>query len=61
MVVTARRDKGCLIAKALRQLEAQNAAVKLERPVKVRDFQMHMSDPNRRIDGMWRQRLLARS
>jgi hypothetical protein len=59
MVVTASRDERRLVAVALCQFEPEHIAVERERPIEIRDFQMHMSDPDSRVDRTRRQRLLA--
>ncbi len=39
-----------LLADALRQLEAEHAAIESERPVDIGDFEMHVTDADSGID-----------
>jgi hypothetical protein len=57
MVVAAGRDERRLGAVALHQLEAEDAAIKGQRPVEIGHLEMDMPDPNTRIDGAGRQSL----
>ena len=51
MVVAAGRDEGRLRAETLHQLEAQDTAVEVERPLQVGDLQVDMADAHPGIDG----------
>jgi hypothetical protein len=50
VVVAAGRNEGRLVAEPLLQLEAEHAAVELERPVEVGDFQVDVADVDTGID-----------
>src|SRR5438067_1716134 len=56
MMVSAGRDEGRVRAVALLELEAENAAVEVERAVDVGDLQVHVADVHARIDGAGRGR-----
>ena len=56
MVIITRRNKRSRIPKSQLQPKPQHAAIKRQRPVDVRDLQMHMPDPRPRIN---RHRLQA--
>ena len=53
MVVAARRDERRLIAELLLQLEAEDAAIEVERALEVGDLQMDMADVDARINRHW--------
>ena len=44
MMISAGRNKSCLLAPALHQLEPEYAAVKFERPFQIGDLQVHVTD-----------------
>src|SRR3954447_20715182 len=50
VVVAARGDEGRLLAVAMLELEAEHAAVEVERAVDVGDLQVHVPDVHARID-----------
>src|SRR5713101_5561691 len=49
MMIAAGRDEGGAAA-PLRELEAEHAAIELQRPLEIGDLQMHMADPDPAID-----------
>src|SRR5450432_1346069 len=51
MVVATGRNEGSLRAVALRQLEAQHPAIKIEGARQVGDLEVDVSDANSRVDG----------
>ena len=50
VVIAAGRDKGRLVAESLLQLEAENAAVEVQRAVEVGHFEVDMADVDAGID-----------
>jgi hypothetical protein len=50
MMISARGNKRCFAPKALGQLQAEHAAIKPKRALKVSDLEMHMADANFRIN-----------
>ena len=56
MVVAAGRDEGGVGAVALHQLEAEHAAVEVERAVDVGDLEVDVADVDAGIDRLWRLR-----
>ena len=54
VVVSAGRDEGRVFAVAVLELEAEHAAVEVERPVEVRDFEVHVPDVHAGVDRAWR-------
>jgi hypothetical protein len=50
MVIPARRDKRRALAHPLSQLKPQHAAIKRQRPVQIRNLQMHVANPHPRIN-----------
>ena len=55
MVVATGRDEGGVVADPLLQLEAEHAAVEVERPVEVGHFEVDVADVDTRIDRVRRQ------
>ena len=55
MMVPARGYESCAVAISLSQFESKNAAVKVQRAAKVRNFQMDMANPHASVDRliMW--------
>ena len=53
-MVSARRNERRLRTKALLQFKTQHAAIKLQRPFQVSDFQVDMADADTRINGVCR-------
>jgi hypothetical protein len=51
MVVAARGDKRGLRTHPLHELEAEHAAVKIQRTREVRDLEVNMADADRGING----------
>src|SRR5439155_9700287 len=49
MIAAGRYERG-RIAAALRELEAEHAAIEAQRPFEIRDLQMHMADLRSTID-----------
>lgn len=49
MMIPARRDKRRALAVALGQFKPKHAAIKRQRPIQVRHFQMHVANPDFRI------------
>ncbi len=54
VVISARRNEGCVAAVALGQLETEHAAVKPERTLKIRDLQVHMAYARAGVHGICR-------
>ena len=50
MMISARTDECGLRAEALHQLEAEHAAIELERAIKISHLQVNMADVNARVD-----------
>src|ERR1700730_13766839 len=50
MMISAGRNKRCLLAPALHQLEPEYAAVKFERPFQIGDLQVHVTDVHSSIE-----------
>ena len=50
MMITACGNEGRLRAEPLLQFEAEHAAIKLQRTLQVRHFQMNVADDNTRIN-----------
>ena len=50
-MISAGRNKSCLLAPALHQLEPEYAAVKFERPFQIGDLQVHVTDVHTSIEG----------
>jgi hypothetical protein len=51
MMVATRGDKRCLRTVALRELKAEHAAVKRQRPLQIGHFQMNVADADSGMDG----------